>query len=266
MDIPQGHPVVALVVDPDCGECRDMAELLGEIVAENAETGLELMPVEFWDRPDDARELSAMHHPTAVLFVGGRERARLTGRRTKRQALRKFLPFLYPDPDEAVSRLRDQLASDADTFPSRRPDGFAPRSRRTKVDALRAVSLFAGLSRHELDRVARFTDEVPFVTGQVLATQGDEGDEFLILVEGAVEVRRNDRKLTSQGPGDHVGEMSLLDGEPRSATVIATSDGEALVVHRRDFDYLLDTVPRMARKLLANLSRRLRAADRRLVG
>lgn len=266
MDIAQDHPVVALVADPDCAECRDMADLVGEVVAENAATGLELVPVEFWDRPDDARELSAMYHPTTVLFVGGRERARLTGRNTKRQLLRRFLPFLYPDPDEAVRRLREQLGSDADTFPSRRPDGFAPRSRRTKVDALRTVPLFADLSIHELERVAGLTDEVPFVTGQVLAAQGAPGEEFLIIVQGSVEVRRNDTPLTTQGPGDHVGEMSLLDGEPRSATVMAVSDGEALVVHRRDFDYLVDTVPKLARKLLANLSRRLRAADRRLVG
>ena len=266
MEAAEDRPIVAVVVGPECNDCPATLELVDELVAQNHETGVDIDVVDVWEQPVRARELSAMEMPTTVLFVNGRERARLAGRHTRRQVLRKFLPYLYPDPDEALARLREQLHSDNDAFPSRRKGAFQARPRSSKVEALAEATLFGDLNRRELHRVARFADEVPVCTGQVVAEQDRTGDEFVLIVEGEMEVRRNGRKLATLGPGDSVGEMSLLDGEPRSATVTATGDGETLVIHRTDFTYLLDSVPGLARKLLATLSRRLREADRKLVG
>lgn len=139
------------------------------------------------------------------------------------------------------------------------------RRRSQKVEALREVPLFASLSKKQLDEVAKYTDEISVPAGEVLTKEGDLGSEFFLLVQGKASVHRNNRKLASRGAGEFFGEMSLLDRQPRSATVIADEDCVLLLMHRRDFSRLLDSVPGMSRKLLAGLSHRLREADGKLV-
>lgn len=95
--------------------------------------------------------------------------------------------------------------------------------------------------------------------------EGAPGEEGFLLLEGRVEVRREGDKLADRGRGTFIGEMSLIDGEPRSATVIASEECRLLVMHRRDFMSLLDRVPGVERKLLVELARRLREADSRIV-
>jgi CRP/FNR family cyclic AMP-dependent transcriptional regulator len=139
-------------------------------------------------------------------------------------------------------------------------------SRDAKLDHLQKVPLFAGLSKKELRLVARHTDEVVVKAGQVLCREGESANEFGLIVSGAAEVRRAGRRLAALGPGDFYGEMAILDPSPRSATVTAISACELIVMHRRDFSGLIDSVPGVARKVLAGLARRLREADRRLIG
>jgi len=138
------------------------------------------------------------------------------------------------------------------------------RRRSDKADVLKKVPLFSGLSRRHLDHVAAEADEVKEEAGTVLTKQGGLGLEFLLILEGGARVERDGKVIARLGPGDVFGEMSLIDGLPRSATVIAESPTVLLVIQARSFRSLLDTVPGLQRKLLITLCARLRAADARL--
>jgi CRP/FNR family cyclic AMP-dependent transcriptional regulator len=138
------------------------------------------------------------------------------------------------------------------------------KSHSDKVDVLKKVPLFSELSRRHLDHIAREADEVKQKEGAVLTRQGGLGREFLLILEGGARVERDGTVNAHLSPGDFFGEMSLIDGMPRSASVIAESPSVLLVIEARSFQKLLDTVPGLQRKLLAILSARLRAADVRL--
>jgi len=135
------------------------------------------------------------------------------------------------------------------------------RRRSEKVDVLKKVPLLSGLSRRDLDLIARVADEVKVEKGRVLTRQGGLGMEFLLLLEGSARVERDGKVIARLGPGDFFGEMSLIDGKPRSATVIADSPSALLAVQARSFRTLLDTVPGLQKKVLIALCGRLRAAD-----
>jgi CRP/FNR family cyclic AMP-dependent transcriptional regulator len=135
------------------------------------------------------------------------------------------------------------------------------RRRSQKVDVLKSVPLFGALSRRHLDAVAREADEVQVDAGRVLTRQGTHGREFLLILEGGARVERDGKVIARLGRGDFIGEMSIIDGKPRSATVIADSPTALLVVERRCFAALLDTVPGLQKEILVSLCERLRAAD-----
>ena len=134
-----------------------------------------------------------------------------------------------------------------------------------KAAALGEIPLFHNLHDKELIEIAHHADEVAVSNGTTLTEQGASGDAFYLLVEGTAEVSRDGTVIADLGPGDSVGEMALLDGEPRSATVVMTSDGTVLTMPRQEFLGVLDEIPAIAHKLLATLSMRLREANRRLV-
>src|SRR5262249_21350897 len=77
------------------------------------------------------------------------------------------------------------------------------------------VRLFDGLSRRQLERISRLMTSVELSTGKVLARQGEIGREFVILVDGEVEVARDGKVIAVRGPGDYIGEIALLDDRPR---------------------------------------------------
>jgi CRP/FNR family cyclic AMP-dependent transcriptional regulator len=133
-----------------------------------------------------------------------------------------------------------------------------------KIDVLKKVPLFSALSRRHLDVIARHADEVKRDKGAVLARQGARGLEFLLIVEGSARVERDNKAIARLGAGDFFGEMSLIDGKPRSATVVADSPVVLLVVHVSSFGRLLDTVPGLSKKVMATLCERLRTADETL--
>jgi CRP-like cAMP-binding protein len=130
-----------------------------------------------------------------------------------------------------------------------------------KVDLLAQMPLFAACSRHQLAHIAGFTvpDELP--AGTVLTRQGAAGGIAYILATGQAEVVRNGRRLALLGPGDVVGELSLIDGKPRSATVKAVTDLEVLEIDAKDLGRLLRTAPAVSRNLLQALAERLRQAN-----
>ncbi len=138
------------------------------------------------------------------------------------------------------------------------------KRRSEKVDLLRTVDLFSTLSKRELDELAKRTDEVTVPAGTDLAHQGASGTQLFIVLTGSVAVRRSNRRVATLGKGEFVGEMSLLDGGPRSASLHTAEETTLLVINRRQFMEVLELMPLVARKVLAGMSSRLREADRKL--
>jgi len=138
-------------------------------------------------------------------------------------------------------------------------------SRSNYLDHLASVPLFAGLSKRELQEVARAADEVDVAAGKEIVTEGRTGHEFFLILGGEAVVKRNGRRIAALGPGQYFGELALLDRGPRSATVVASTDMRLLVLGQREFAGLLETLPGMAAKLLRAMSQRLRDADTKAV-
>jgi CRP/FNR family transcriptional regulator, cyclic AMP receptor protein len=135
------------------------------------------------------------------------------------------------------------------------------RYQREKVDVLQKVPLFGGLSLRDLNNIARYAGEKRVKTGAMLARQGRRERDFMLILDGSARVERDGKVLAQLKAGDFFGEMALIDGEPRSATVFAESPCVLLVIGRRSFQQLLDSVPGMQKKILITLCQRLRAAD-----
>jgi len=103
---------------------------------------------------------------------------------------------------------------------------------------------------------------VSIKAGKVLAKQGTIGLEFIFIVEGKAKVEKNGKVIRRLSADDYFGEISLIDGEPRTATVIAETDGTLLLVHKRSFNHLLDTIPGLQEKMLISLCKYLRRAEK----
>lgn len=133
--------------------------------------------------------------------------------------------------------------------------------RRTKVDALRRVPIFADLTDRQLEQIEAFVDDVEVEAGQVLIDQEGFGQELLIVVDGTAEVTRDGRHVADVGPGETIGEIALLDGGPRTATATAKEPMTLVTVSRQAFDTVLERVPGLPRAVLRTLAARLREAD-----
>ena len=135
------------------------------------------------------------------------------------------------------------------------------KRRSEKADVLKDVPLFKDLSGRHLNLIARHADEVTVDEGKVLTRQGGLGREFLLILEGRARVERDGKVIARLGAGEFFGEMSLIDGKERSATVTATTPMTLLVVETRSFSGLLAEIPELQRKILLSLCDRLRRAD-----
>src|SRR5262245_64585722 len=130
-----------------------------------------------------------------------------------------------------------------------------------KMERLEAVPLFGSCTRHQLRAVARIAGVFDAPADTVLIRAGERGDEFFMIVEGTARVHVTAKKRLRLRPGDFFGEMSLLDGGPRSASVVAETPLRLLVIRRRDFTTLLREAPELTQNILATLSRRVRVAE-----
>src|SRR3954464_12630862 len=139
-------------------------------------------------------------------------------------------------------------------------------SKRAYLAHLRNVPLFNSCTNKELQTIAKATDELTVPAGHVLTDQGQMGREAFVIVDGSATVKRNGKKVATLGPGSVVGELSLLDHGPRTATVTADSDTTVLVIDQRPFLGVLDDVPALARNLLATLAGRIREFERQYYG
>lgn len=123
------------------------------------------------------------------------------------------------------------------------------------------VSLFAACSKSDLRRIAKLGAERHVAAGTVLIREGEPAAGFYVVAEGLASVTANGHELASAGPGSTVGEMALLDGGPRTATVTAMLPTRLLAFEGAVLDQLVDAFPAVAKRLLAQTSKRLRSAD-----
>lgn len=139
-------------------------------------------------------------------------------------------------------------------------------SKKKHLDSLRNVALFSSCTNKELEKVARAGDEITMTAGTLIVDQGQTGREAFVVLDGEVSIRRNNRKVTTVGPGAVVGELSLLDHGPRTATAVCETDCTLLVIDQRRFLGVIDDVPAISHKLLASLASRIRDLDRQYYG
>ena len=130
-----------------------------------------------------------------------------------------------------------------------------------KVALLGHVDLLVGCTKKELGQIASMSTEGDAAAGQVLAQEGELGAEFCIIVEGRATATRNGVVLATLAPTNFFGELALLDGGPRTATVVADTDMHLLVLSRGEFKQLCTTYPTVSYRILKGLGARLRHAD-----
>lgn len=139
----------------------------------------------------------------------------------------------------------------------------------TSAELLKSVTLFADLEEEELERFSHVAVPRSFPAGARVFHEGDSSDACYIVREGSFRVTREHTDgraitLATLGPGEIFGELAMLDGDQRSASAEALTDGELLALPARDVRSLLARHPEIALKLVAGLVRRLRAANVRL--
>jgi CRP-like cAMP-binding protein len=128
----------------------------------------------------------------------------------------------------------------------------------TSLDPLRTIPLFSGCSERSLGVIAGITRETTYPAGSDLVREGDPGESLILIRTGDATVVQGGRTLRRLGPGDFLGEIALIDGRPRTATVTATELIEALVIDRSGFTRLMDEFPVIRFDLVSALTERLR--------
>lgn len=132
-------------------------------------------------------------------------------------------------------------------------------------NGLGAIELFSELSAKERKAVGRLMTSVSVKPGRDLIKEGDVGREFLVIVEGEATVRRGGKVVARLGAGDFMGELAVIAGVPRTATVTADTEMTVSVLNRREFSTLLDSQPKLARKILVGAVKRLHNLEPALV-
>ena len=138
--------------------------------------------------------------------------------------------------------------------------------KRDKVDVLARLPLFENVSKRELGQIAAKTVEMDRPAGTILTRAGRDGGLMFVILEGVAEVEKDGTFLGRLGPGDVIGELSLIDGQPRSADVRAVTDLKVLELAQDDFKTLVDSSPKFVQSLLRALSLRIRDMDSRGLG
>lgn len=128
---------------------------------------------------------------------------------------------------------------------------------------LEDVAIFSGLSPTELELLEHHMVTRSFKKNTIIINEGDEASTFFIIITGAIKVFLSNEEgkeiiINAQGPGDHFGELALLDGAPRSASVITTEKSTIGVISKEDFHHVLSRNTDLALNLIRELTRRVR--------
>jgi CRP-like cAMP-binding protein len=134
-------------------------------------------------------------------------------------------------------------------------------SRRELADVLTGVGLFSRCTRRERQTIARHVQTATLPAGSDLVREGEAGDALFVILDGEASVQHDGDEVTRVGPGSYFGELAILDGGPRSATVVAATDVEVAVLGIRMFRTLLREFPDLAEQLLVGLAGELRKAN-----
>jgi len=162
---------------------------------------------------------------------------------------------LQADPSESVRRLAQSIQSGSHMGPRQ---GETDMIAVEKMLFLRHVPLFSRMATSELTHVASVAREVTFPSGSRIIQEGEYGDHMFLIVDGQVLIKRGEMPVKALGPKDFFGEMSIIDGEPRSASAIAQADCLLLRIDKDDFLELLSTYNSAAISVLRALTQRLR--------
>ncbi len=137
------------------------------------------------------------------------------------------------------------------------------------VELVRAVPIFGDLDENEIKKVAEIGINRKFSKNGIVFLEEEEGAALFIIISGKVKIVRTDDDggeviLSILGSGDFFGEIAILDGLPRSATVVSIDNSELFMIHRRGFLQVVEKAPQVAISLLRELTRRLRKADEQI--
>ncbi len=122
---------------------------------------------------------------------------------------------------------------------------------------LASVPLFSNCTKGQLQEIGKVADELVLPVGKVLACQGEVGFEMFILLDGTAAVTRDGQHVATVTAGDVVGELAVLSGHPRNATVVAETELRVLVLTHRGLNQLLDDIPGLAKHLLYEVTTRI---------
>jgi CRP-like cAMP-binding protein len=125
-----------------------------------------------------------------------------------------------------------------------------------KIELLKRVPLFAECSKSELEQIAALADELDLPAERNLTSEGADGFEFLVLVEGEADVVRQGQTVNELGPGDFIGEIALVTGRPRTATVRTRGPSRILILTATGFRTLMQDVPSIRDKVQAAITAR----------
>ena len=134
----------------------------------------------------------------------------------------------------------------------------------TVIEMLQKTPLWSGLGKQELKSIVNNSKERKFESGDIIASKGEGGVGFYLILDGAVEIRSDGKTLSKLGSGQFFGEMSVIDNQPRSADVVALEPSRVLILTAWKFKALITDNPKMAIRMLQELVRRLRSLDRTL--
>jgi CRP/FNR family transcriptional regulator, cyclic AMP receptor protein len=133
------------------------------------------------------------------------------------------------------------------------------------VDLLSSVELFRGVSKKDLSKIADAMKEMDFAEGKVVTAEGDPDARFYLILEGGARVSIGGRKRQLLGPGQYFGEIALIDGGPRSATITAETPLRTLSLAPWNFKPLLKENPDMTYKILIEVCRLLRSVEKSML-
>jgi CRP-like cAMP-binding protein len=131
----------------------------------------------------------------------------------------------------------------------------------TKLDLLRHVPLFAACGKESLRQIGQLADEVDVPDAYVLMRQGDQAQEFFLIVDGRVRIEQDGKTIASLGPGEFLGEIGLIDEGRRTATAVTEGPARLLVITHQGFDSLLDLSPAIRLEVMKALAARVRRLD-----
>lgn len=161
-----------------------------------------------------------------------------------------------PDALESIVKLaldrggRDNCTCVCVRLPPHAEGSHAGIAADQRITVLKKIPIFAHLTYNELIRVLGVTRLTQISAGQTIIKEGDQGDEFFIILAGDISVEKNGQRIALLSAGTHIGEMAMVDNAPRSASAIALSDVNLLIMRREGFFAIIRTEPVIASKLL----------------